>query len=417
MKYIFFLGRNPTLSLAEIQALLEKFKLSYTVSLLDPTLLILDIEEEFSVRDLFVQLGGTLKIAEVIASVKEEDLRERIVTTIKSVLEERPNKKSVGYSIYFTKNEGKDKAGAKNDLMRDIFSKMKREELAEASIRIVYPEGDELALSTATAFNNRLDSPSKGIEFDLIYSGSRIILGRTLIIQDIRSYSQRDYEKPGRDAKIGMMPPKLAQAMINLARIKEGQTIFDPFCGTGTIMQEALLNDYRVIGSDANGEQVEKCKKNMDWISKEYVLTYPDYKLFQAGFGEAMRSLKPDSIDAIVTESTLGPVYKKLPGAKEIRDNYAHINKLYIRFLDSAKSVLKNKGRIVVTLPAYQLKPREYVFGEFVDSLEKLGYSKVCPLDSKFISADTRITKRDTIIYSRPEQIVAREIIIFQNNK
>jgi tRNA G10 N-methylase Trm11 len=36
MRYIFFLGRTPALSLAEIQALLEKFQLEYQVSQLDP---------------------------------------------------------------------------------------------------------------------------------------------------------------------------------------------------------------------------------------------------------------------------------------------------------------------------------------------------------------------------------------------
>jgi tRNA G10 N-methylase Trm11 len=416
MKYIFFLGRLPALSLAEIQSMLVRSKLDYEVVLLDPAFVVLEIRKEFSVRDFFVQMGGTPKIAELIDTVKEEELSESIVSAIKKLLEMRPSKKSVGYSLYFTRNGRKDKAQAKAAWLRDIFSKMKREELAEASIRIVYPEGEDAELSTATAFNNRLDNPNKGIEFDIIYSGSSILLARTLIVQDIRSYSLRDYEKPGRDAKIGMMPPKLAQAMINLAQVKAGQTIFDPFCGTGTILQEALLNDYRAIGSDANGEQIEKCKQNLDWLSKEYILTYPDYKVFQASFSDAIRRLNPGSVDAIVTESTLGPAYKKVPTAQEVKENYATLHKLYVRFLDSAKNVLKKGGRMVVTLPAYQLKPKEYVFGEFVDSLEKLGYSKVCPLDKQFLSADTRITKRNTIIYSRPEQIVAREIIIFQNN-
>ena len=405
------------MSLSEIQAILERYRLSYTVSLLNPDFVILDIKEDFSVRDLFVQLGGTPKIAQQIGAFPEAELRQNVVSFIKQSLAERPSKKSVGYSIYFTKKDDKEEAEEKGEMLRDIFSKIKRDELGEASIRIVYPEGGKVELSTATIFNNKLTYTNKGIEFNVIYAGGKIILSRTLVVQDIESYSQRDYEKPGKDAKIGMMPPKLAQAMLNLARIKEGQTVFDPFCGTGTILQEALLDDYRVIGSDANSEQIANCKKNLEWLSKEYVLTYPDYKLFQAGFSEALRKLNPDSIDAIVTESTLGPVYKKIPGAKEIRDNYGNLNKMYTGFLQSAKRVLRNKGLIVVTLPAYQLKPKEYVFGEFVDSLEKLGYSRVCPLDKKFISGEIRITKRNTIIYSRPEQIVAREIVIFQNNK
>lgn len=418
MQYIFFLGRIPSLSLAEIRAMLKKYKLSYEVSLLNPAFVIIDIKDDFNVRNLFVQMGGTLKIAEVIGKSSEEKLREEIVSIIEKIFNEKPTKKSIGYSIYFTKKEEKDKdESSALKFFQDIFSKIKREELEKYPMRIVYPESGKTELSTATIFNNRLGNPGKGAELSFIFEKGNVIIGKTLIVQDIESYTTRDYEKPGRDARIGMMPPKLAQAMINLAQAKEGQMIFDPFCGTGTILQEALLNDYRVIGSDANGDQISKCKENLEWVAGKYILTYPQYKVFQASFSEAIKKLKPDSVDGVVTESTLGPVYKKIPSTEEIRENYNTLKKLYTRFLQNIKPVLKKNGRIVVTLPAYQLKPKEYVFAEFVDSLEKLGYSKVCPLDKQFDSPDTRITKRNTIIYSRPEQIVAREIIIFQNNK
>jgi len=417
MRYIFFLGRNPALSLAELQAMLEKYKLSYSAPVVSPAFAILDIEGEFSLRDFFVQMGGTVKIAEFLGSFPAEDIRGALVDVVRQALADKPTKKNIGYSVYSTSKEEKDKAAQRAAFYQDIFSKMKRDELKDSSIRVVYPEAGESELSTATVFNNRLTRPGKGIEFDLIHQGGKVLLGRTLIVQDIESYSMRDYEKPGRDAKIGMMPPKLAQAMLNLAQPRVGQTVFDPFCGTGTILVEALLNDYRAIGSDANDEQVAKCKQNLDWIASKYVLTYPDYKVFQADFAEAFRRLKPDSVDAVVTESTLGPVYKKVPNPTEIKSNYAALRKLTERLLQTAQPVLRRGGRLVLTLPAYQLKPKEFVFGEFVDSLEKLGYSIVCPLPTRFEGGDIRITRRNTIIYSRPEQIVAREIIVFKNNK
>ncbi|MFA7171011.1 MAG: DNA methyltransferase [Candidatus Paceibacterota bacterium] len=417
MQYIFFLGRTPSMSLSEIQAMLEKYKVDYSVVLLDPKFLILDMKEPLDVRNLFVQMGGTLKIAEVLKDCTEDKVREEIVSYIRKSLEEKSGKKSVGYSVYFTKQTEKNKEEDAQAFFLDAFSKIKREELKDFSIRIVYPLPRESTLSTATIFNNKLTYTNKGIEFDIIYDGKKIILGRTLIVQDIESYGARDYDKPGKDAKIGMMPPKLAQVMVNLAQVKEGQTIFDPFCGTGTILQEALLDDYRIVGSDANDRQIEKCKENLEWLSKQYILTYGEYKIFQASYNEAIKRFKPDSIDAIVTESTLGPVYKKMPNNVEIKENYSTLKKLYTSFLQNVKPILKNGGRIVITLPAYQLKLKEYVFGEFIDSWEKLGYSRVCPLDKQFESADTRITKRNTIIYSRPEQKVAREIIVLKNNK
>ena len=48
----------------------------------------------------------------------------------------------------------------------------------------------------------------------------------------------------------GSMNPKLARCMVNLSRVKEGQLLLDPFCGTGGILIEAGLIGCRVVGSD-----------------------------------------------------------------------------------------------------------------------------------------------------------------------
>ena len=39
----------------------------------------------------------------------------------------------------------------------------------------------------------------------------------------------------------GCMSPKLARCMANLARVKEGDTVLDPFCGTGGILSLAVI--------------------------------------------------------------------------------------------------------------------------------------------------------------------------------
>jgi tRNA G10 N-methylase Trm11 len=417
MKYIFFLGKTPALSLAEIHSMLRKYELDYEVETVSGKFAIIEINQKFSLRDFFVQLGGTIKVAELIVEENNPNLQELVLKETANLLEKNPSKKTIAYSLYFTEKENKDKVIESLKNIKQIFYEVKSQYSEKNSIRVLEPQTDDAELSSASIFNNKLTNPNKGAEFNFIFIDSKVVIARTVAVQDIESYSMRDYEKPGKDARIGMMPPKLAQIMINLAEIKAGQMILDPFCGTGTILQEALLNDYKVIGSDANGDQIEKCKQNLDWIGKQYELTYPDYKIFQAGFGDAMRKISNNSIDAIITESTLGPIYKKVPNNTEIKANYNTLKKLYTRFFGSAQNVLRPGKRIVVTLPAYQIKPGEFVFAEFIDSLEKLGYSIVCPLPNEFKGKDIKITKRNTIIYSRPEQIVAREIVIFQKNK
>jgi tRNA (guanine10-N2)-dimethyltransferase len=58
------------------------------------------------------------------------------------------------------------------------------------------------------------------------------------------------------------MPPKLARVMVNLARAKAGELVFDPFCGTGGILIEAALIGCRVLGLDAQRRMVRGCKLN-----------------------------------------------------------------------------------------------------------------------------------------------------------
>ncbi len=58
------------------------------------------------------------------------------------------------------------------------------------------------------------------------------------------------------------MPPKLARVMVNLARAKAGELVFDPFCGTGGILIEAALMGCRVLGMDAQRRMVRGCKLN-----------------------------------------------------------------------------------------------------------------------------------------------------------
>ena len=410
MKYIFHLGRIPSLSVAELQIMLKKFEVKYTVKFISKEMLTLDIENEINFKNFLIQIGGTKKISKIIDSYP--NLEEAFIS-IKSIIEKISGKKTIGYSFYSRQeNEKKE--------MRDVFEKIrkrfidiKRSQAGKTNIRLVFPDNETLELNSASIYKNKLTI--RGVEFNIIISNDKILLSKTIAVQDVESYSQRDYGRPKRDSHIGMIPPKLAQIMINFADIKKGETILDPFCGIGTILQEALLNDYKIIGIDANDKQVENSKENFKWLSERYILEYPDYKIFQSDVGNITRKIKANSIDAIVTESTLGPVYKKLPTIKEMKQNFSKLEKIYLKFFQISKTVLRKKANLVITLPAYKIKPGQYLFVPFIDNLRKIGYSVTCPLDEGLITKHTRITSRNSIIYDRADQTVAREVIIFKN--
>lgn len=414
MKYIFHIGRIPELSLAEIQAIMENINTAYGVDFLNPKMLIMETKSDFDFENIFPKMGGTIKISAVLSEEKSAiDAFEKIASIIKKSNEERLGKKVLGYSIYFTQNEDKNKAFEISGQIRKNFIAAKKSLSGETGIRIVFPDANG-ELKSASVINNKI--LKKGWEFNFIFLPNKITLSKTLIAQDINNYSHRDYGRPNREARIGMIPPKLAQIMINLAKISENRMILDPFCGTGTILQEALLGGYKSMGIDANGKQIENCGKNLQWLFENFPVKHPDCKLFQADSGNIVKKIKPDSIDAIVTEPTLGPVYKKVPEMAEIQYNFRNLEKLYLRFFQNAKNVLRKKARLVLAFPAYKINENKYVFIPFIDKLEKIGYSVICPLDKMFTTEDIRPTKRNSLIYDRPDQIVAREIIISENN-
>lgn len=412
MKYIFFLGRIRELSFAEIRSMLSKYQIRHEIIHLSKKIFIIDASNAIDASEMLVQMGGTVKISEYAGEFNNfEDSLASIRSVVDGLFKSRTGKKNIGYNIYFNGSGEKNKAQDIADEINKYFTDLKRELTGGSSMRIVYPDKNGEISSVSITKNNLM---KKGVIFDLIFIDNRVILSKLLAVQDIESYSERDYNRPNRDAKVGMTPPKLAQIMINLAGLKDGDTVYDPFCGVGTIMQEALLNDYRVIGSDANSAQVENCRSNLTWISKKYDLKYPDYKIFQSDSAHAYKKIKENSVNAIVTETTLGPIYSKAPNDQEISQNFREIQKIYLRFFQNSKIILRNKGRIVFTVPAYQIKPDKYIIAPFIDNIEKIGYSIESLADKKLFEGSTRITERSTIIYSRPDQIVAREIIVFQ---
>jgi len=91
-------------------------------------------------------------------------------------------------------------------------------------------------------------------DFNLIFIGDSIYIWYTVFVQDIDSYSKRDFWKT-RDMIVWMLPPKLAQMMINFSRSNkkpptplsqgvidsENQVIYDPFCGLWTVLLESII--------------------------------------------------------------------------------------------------------------------------------------------------------------------------------
>jgi tRNA (guanine10-N2)-dimethyltransferase len=59
------------------------------------------------------------------------------------------------------------------------------------------------------------------------------------------------------------MNAKLARCMVNLAHAKTGETVLDPFCGTGTTILEATIIGCRAIGTDVQKRMIKGTRRNL----------------------------------------------------------------------------------------------------------------------------------------------------------
>ncbi|MCL4200590.1 hypothetical protein KJZ67_04625 [Patescibacteria group bacterium] len=233
------------------------------------------------------------------------------------------------------------------------------------------------------------------------------LIGVTLAVQDFEDWNKRDFGRPAPDAKAGMLPPKVARMIVNIA-LPHGVSdhhpmVLDPFCGVGTVLGEALLRGANVTGSDLSEAAVANSKKNLEWLRREYPVVAPLYmSVMVADATHVSEFLTPQSVDAIVTEPYMGETVEAKDIAKltpeRVKNILKGLEKLYIGALKEWANILKPQARIVMAMPAYDTGRGVLRVKKVVDRCESLGY--------------TLLT--EPIEYGRPKAIVRREFYIFQ---
>ena len=233
------------------------------------------------------------------------------------------------------------------------------------------------------------------------------LIGLTLAIQDFAKYSKRDMLRPARDNKSGMLPPKLAQIMTNLANLDTTKVFLDPFCGSGTILQEAMLLGYQNInGSDLSNKAVMDTKENIAWLKKEYNLKN-NINIQRMATKDLSKFYPSHSIDLIITEPFMGDarLIQKTNDKEILKSIKYELQELYLNTFKEFKKILSPQGRIVFIFP-------------IIDNLYTLDQRVLNNIDFKLIKVannSANLSNNNNLIYSRDKQKVKREITIWQN--
>jgi tRNA G10 N-methylase Trm11 len=241
-------------------------------------------------------------------------------------------------------------------------------------------------------------------------------VGHTLAIQEFEAYGERDFDRPGRSARRGMLPPKLAQMMVNISRGDRRLPLLDPFCGSGTVLGEALLMGYeQVIGSDLSAEAVADTKAYLEWLEKKHPEFRGRWRVFASDARRLNEALKTGSVGAIVTEPLLGPPQSGHETRMELERLMAgKLAPLYREAIASLSGLLSPGGAAVFAFPVFGRERGAIT----VPIHEVRGPLELVPLipkgDSPLSGLIRGLSPSGGARYERPDQKVGREIILLK---
>lgn len=378
--YISILGRQPAISIAELEQVYKDVAWFSDSSALINT-------DSLNIQ----RLGGSQKAGRVIKQIPLGDWRKaslQIVQHYTKAWSTYEGKITLGISAYGFGVDTRDIQ--KTGLI--LKTKLKP---TSASLRLI--PNQEAALSTATSHHNKLGLSDNKVELIVVKGRSGIVIAESTGAQNITALAARDQGRPKRDAFVGMLPPKLAQIMVNLAGLEKGR-ILDPFCGTGVILQEAGLLGYSVYGTDLAEKMVRFSRDNLNWLIDTQNLTL-DWYLHE---GDATDTKWQSPIDAVVAETYLGQPFSAPPSNAKLVEVRGNCNHIISQFLKNLGTQIKSGTPVVIAVPAWKDTEGHFTHLPLISKLDELGYNTV----------DLVNARPDQLLYYRPDQVVARQILV-----
>ena len=377
--YAFHLGRQKDLSEAEILSVLAHMRVTVEHPRVVGEYLLLATATPLDAPALMNVLGGTRLIAEKCDATGDAK------DTIFSYLESLPSDKKLHFSI----------SGGKHAERIAIDAKKKLKAIGR-SVRFVK------TMNTASILHNGL--VERGSHLTVIDN----VVYITRAIQPIEEMSERAYGRPKTDAVSGMLPPKLARMMVNLTNANTDDTLLDPFCGSGTLLGEAMsLGITNLIGSDLSKKAISDSAENLKWLASNLPVARSSshVPLHTVDVRNLSKHIEPDSIDAIATEPLMGIPRKGKETKQFLVDQARELKSLYLDAFREFHAVLKPGGRVVFAIPRFRHHD-DWITVDCTDAIQELGF-ELMPYAEQLPMP---------ILYHRDKQHVGREIWRFKKS-
>lgn len=428
---VFIPGKNWKLSLAELISFLEVKCAKVEVNESSKAFFVLSVSD-LDLIDISA-LGGMIKVGEPIAKLDTEKVKEAFLNgdkqrkkqikkeisetgLVKRMFERDFSRKSVfGVSVYWADSALRP---VSKMLQRFLGSKVKKLLAAEGkkvNFMGFVRERNYPQLTHVEVLKKKLVESNAEILFCM--GKKKTFVATTTAVHDPFEFQKRDVGKPCQRT-IFAIPPRLARIMINMATLQEDKVLLDPFCGVGTILQEALLTGAKVVGMDINQWCVDAATRNLEWLKQEYSLRNANYRVVQGDVSKLTEKIGREQVDCVVTEPDLGPALRQVPTGPYAQRIMEKLQPLYHNFLEESFKVLRKGGRLVLVSPHIKTRSGQQVSMRIGKKAAELGFKIVFPFKRTIFAENTAATEELTtmasFVDSDERHKIGREISILQ---
>ena len=401
MNYFWFqLGREWKLSASEILAIFPEWEIIFMWN----SVLILGNVSKEKITKNFYKMWWTIKIFEAEFFANLEDIFEKIVSTA----ENSDWKFKYSLNLFWEKNI------SLTNILKKTKNLLKNKQISAR----YFNKDDWKNLSSAQIIWNSI--LKKWFDFNIVNIWDIFYFWKTFEIQDINSYSKRDFSK-NRDMQVGMLPPKLCQMMLNIwlqekiSSENEKISVYDPFVWLGTVLIEALNSSIKnVFWSDLSDAMVKESAENIaDFIKKNDLKNISsNIEKLNAKFINEAAALQKN-IDLIVTEWYLWEVMtQKNISLDRIEKQKESLILIYKAFFENLVKT-NFSWKIVICFPFWELKWKYIYFSEILEILNKF-----CNIENFSKNPEIKLaSKSGSLLYKREKQLVWREIFLLSLKK
>ena len=220
-----------------------------------------------------------------------------------------------------------------------------------------------------------------GLEIVLFHlPNNQLLIAHTLEILNVDQFENQDKHRPHKRPLL-LLGLALARTMINLVssdrnrhyrfedreQLETKRPIYDPFCGMGSILHEALIDGHPIWGSDIDNRCIPQTQENLNWLiqndAKNFASLYNPDQVFSLDLTNQnqiennfvkMTEFTSDQAHIVAEPDLLTPL-KTYPSVEEARHLLSDYMGNYREYLKNIKQILPADSQCVLIFPQLHL--------------------------------------------------------------